>query len=147
MQQKPTDELNKILDNMKPEELDRYFAENRKYMADEKRAFYYYFRNVLDEKGIKLKDVYAFAGMSEAFGSKLVRMEKHTKDRDLILRLCIAAHFNWDETNRALKLYGFSELYAKEPRDACIITSQNNRIFEIYEIDELLAEHKLEALM
>ena len=42
---------------------------------------------------------------STSYGSKIVTMEKHTKDRDLIIRLCLAGHFNWDETNRALKLY------------------------------------------
>lgn len=83
---------------------------------------------LLHEKNIKLKDVYSFAGVTESYGSKIVTMEKHTKDRDLIIRLCLAGHFNWDETNRALKLYGLSELYAKDPRDACIIVAVNNRM-------------------
>ena len=67
-------------------------------------------------------------------------------DRDLIIRLCLAGHFNWDETNRALKLYGLSELYAKDPRDACIIVAINNRIFDMYEIDEMLTEQGLDKL-
>jgi hypothetical protein len=73
-------------------------------------------------------------------------MEKHTKDRDLIIRLCLAGHFNWDETNRALKLYGLSELYAKDPRDACIIVAVNNRIFDLYEIDEVLIRQGFKKL-
>ena len=75
-----------------------------------------------------------------------MRMEKHTSDRDLILRFCIAGHFNWDETNRALKLYGFNELYSKDPRDACIIVAINNRIFDLGEIDNSLSEHGLETI-
>ena len=146
MQSKPTDELNALLENMKPEELDSYFKENRAYMADDKKAFYHYMRNVLDEKNIKLKDVYSFAGVTESYGSKIVTMEKHTKDRDLIIRLCLAGHFNWDETNRALKLYGFSELYAKDSRDACIIVAINNRIFDMYEIDEMLLKQGLRRI-
>ena len=74
-------------------------------------------------------------------------MEKHTKNRDLILRLCIAGHFNWDETNRALKLYGLSELYAKDPRDACIIVAVNNRIYDLAEINDMLTERKLQPLI
>ena len=146
MQKKSTNELNDLLENMKPDQLDSYLKDNSKYMADEKKAFYYYMKDVLDEKNIKLKDVYSFAGVTESYGSKIVIMEKHTKDRDLIIRLCLAGHFNWDETNRALKLYGLSELYAKDPRDACIIVAVNNRIFDMYEIDEMLMKQGLKKL-
>ncbi len=146
MQKKSTNELNDLLENMKPDQLDSYLKDNSKYMADEKKAFYYYMKDVLDEKNIKLKDVYSFAGVTESYGSKIVTMEKHTKDRDLIIRLCLAGHFSWDETNRALKLYGLSELYAKDPRDACIIVAVNNRIFDMYEIDEMLIKQGLKKL-
>ena len=146
MEKKPTDELNELLENIKPDQLDAYFKENEQYMADEKKAFYYYMKDVLDEKNIKLKDVYSFAGVTESYGSKIVTMEKHTKDRDLIIRFCIAGHFNWDETNRALKLYGLTELYAKDPRDACIIVAINNRIYNLYDIDEMLMQQGLEKL-
>ncbi len=146
MQKKSTNELNNLLENMKPDQLDSYLKDNSKYMADEKKAFYYYMKDVLDEKNIKLKDVYSFAGVTESYGSKIVTMEKQTKDRDLIIRLCMAGHFNWDETNRALKLYGLSELYAKDPRDACIIVAVNNRIFDMYEIDEMLMKQGLKKL-
>ncbi len=146
MQKKSTNELNDLLENMKPDQLDSYLKDNSKYMADEKKAFYYYMKDVLDEKNIKLKDVYSFAGVTESYGSKIVTMEKHTKDRDLIIRLCLAGHFSWDETNRALKLYGLSELYAKDPRDACIIVAVNNRIFDMYEIDEMLMKQGLKKL-
>ena len=113
MEKKPTDELDELLENMKPNQLDRYFKENRKYLADEKKAFYYYMKDTLAEKNIKLKDVYSFAGVSESYGSQILRMEKHAASRDLIIRFCLSGHFNCDETNRALKLYGLSELYAK----------------------------------
>ena len=65
-------------------------------------------------------------------------MEKHTRDRDLIIRLCVAGHFSWNEMNRALKLYGLSKLYSKDPRDACIIVAINNRVFDLYQIDTML---------
>ena len=146
MQKKSTNELNDLLENMKPDQLDSYFKDNSKYLADDKKAFYYYMKDVLDEKNIKLKDVYSFAGVTESYGSKIITMEKHTKDRDLIIRLCLAGHFNWDETNRALKFYGLSELYAKDSRDACIIVAINNRIFDMYEIDEMLLKQGLKKL-
>ena len=146
MQNKPTDELNDLLADAKPDQLESYFKDNRKYMADDKKAFYYYMKDVLDEKNIKLKDVYSFAGVTESYGSKIITMEKHTRDRDLIIRFCIAGHFYWDETNRALKLYGFNELYAKDPRDAALIVAVNNRIYNLYELDEMLLKHGLKRL-
>lgn len=140
MQKIPTDELNNLLENMKPDELDSYLSENKKYLAEGPKAFYYYMKDVLDEKNIKLKDVYLLAGVSESYGSKILTQEKHTTDRDLIIRFCIAGHFTWDETSRALKLYGMAELYAKDPRDACIIVAIKNRIYNMFDIDELLID-------
>jgi len=147
MLQKPTNELDDILEKTKPEQLDKYLKENRKYLADERKAFYYFVKDVLDAKRIRLKDVYLRAGLSESFGGKIVRMEKHVADRNLILRICLAGRFGLLETNRALKLYGMSELYAKEPRDACVIVAISNRIFDVYEVDAMLKEHGLEGLL
>lgn len=146
MLNKPTDELDNMLKGMTPHQLDGYLKSNAKYMAGDKKAFYYYMKDVLNEKNIKLKDVYSFAGVSESYGSKILSMEKHTKDRDLIIRLCIAGHFNWDEMNRALKLYGLNELYSKDPRDACIIVAINNRIFDMSRIDDVLEKRGLKKL-
>ena len=92
---------------MKPGEIDEYIKNNRKYLADGK-AFYYYVKDVLDSKSIKLKDVYIQAGVSESYDGQVIRLEKHVKNRDMIIRLCIAGHFNWDEMNRALKACSFS---------------------------------------
>ena len=141
MENKPTDELNRQLESLKPDQLDAYLTDNRRYMADGDKGFYFYMKDVLDDKNIRMKDVYSFAGVSESYGSKIVRMEKGTKNRDLILKLCIAGHFSLDETNRALKLYGMTELYAKDPRDACLIVAINNRKYNLGDIDELLMEH------
>ncbi len=146
MFEKPTDELNSLLENTQPGQLGDYLKENSKNLADEKKGFYYYFKDALCEKNIKLKDVYSFAGVSESYGSQIIRMEKHAKNRDLIIRLCMAGHFSWDETNRALKLYGMNELYARDPRDACIIVAVNNRIFDLAEVDDMLEKQGLKKL-
>ncbi len=138
MQEKPTNELEEMLEKMRPSELTGYYTENSKYMADDKKGFYYYFKDVIAGKNIFLKDIYMFAGVTESWGGKVITMEKHTKNRDLIIRLCIAGHFTLEELNRALKLYGMTPLYAKEKRDACLIVAVNNRIYDLAEIDELL---------
>lgn len=146
MQEKATDELDKILANVRPEQINTYYKNNRQYMEEGKKAFYYYMKDVLESKNILLKDVYSFAGVTESYGSKILTMEKHTKNRDLIIRFCIAGHFLLGETNRALKLYGMSPLYAKDKRDACLIVAINNRKYDLFEIDNLLEEHGLPQL-
>ena len=108
--------------------------------------FYYYYKDVIDDKNIKLKDVYSFAGMSESYGGKIIRMEKPTSNRDKIILLCIAGHFNLIETNRALKLYGMNPLYAKDSRDAIIIIAINNRKYDLSTIDDMLEERSLEKI-
>ena len=144
---KPTDELDVVLSKMKPDQLDGFLKEHGRGMADEARGFYYYFTDVLKSKNIKLKDVYSFADIPDTVGSKIIRMEKHTPKRDIILRLCIAGHFNLEETNRALKLYGMNELYSKNSRDACIIVAISNRIYRFDEIDDMLISKGLEKIM
>ena len=66
---------------------------------------------------------------------------KNTKNRDLIIRFCIAGRFTLYEINTALKLYGMAPLYAKDKRDACIIVAVNNKKYKMYEIDDILEEY------
>lgn len=138
MQEKKTADLDALLETMRPDQAAEFFEENREDMADEGKAFYYYMKNTFDAKSLKLKDIYSFAGVSESWGEKILRMEKHTKNRDLIIRFCIAGHFSLKETNRALKLYGMTPLYSRNKRDVCIILAINNRIFDLSQVDDLL---------
>ena len=146
MQQKTTDDLDEQLKNMDPGQLDGYLKENRGYLAEAEKEFYYYMKDILEEKRILLKDLYVQAGVKERYGSKILRQEKRTADRNLIIRLCLAGHLNLDETNRALKLYGMRGLYSKDPRDACLIVAINNRKFDVYEVDEMLRGKGFESL-
>ena len=146
MQEKSTNELDEMLENMKPSELSGFYKENSKYLADDKKAFYYYFKDVIDSKNIMLKDVYSFAYVSESWGSKIISTERHTTNRDLILRLCIAGHFTLEEINRALKLYGMTPLYAKDRRDASIIVAINNRIYDLSDLDDVLVKQGFSKL-
>lgn len=142
-EEKSTFEVEEILKNMKPSELGSFYKENSHSMVDDKKAFYYYVKDIVEAKNIMFKDMYLQAGVSESYGEKIIRMEKHTKNRDLIIRLCVAGHFSVEETSKALKLYGMNPLYGKDRRDACLIIAINNRIFDLYKIDEMLEKEKL----
>lgn len=145
MIEKPTTELDKILLSTKPEQMDDYFKDNSSSLAEGK-AFYYYMKDTLESKRILMKDVYSFAGVTESWGGKILTMERHTKNRDLIIRLCVAGRFTLEETNRALKLYGMTELYSRVPRDACLIVAIHNRKYDLAEIDEILEKKGFQKL-
>ena len=143
---KSTYEVEELLKNTEPNRLSSFFKENRRYMVDEKKAFYYYIKDVVEAKGVKLKDMYIQAGTSESYGEKIVRMESHTKNRDLIIRLCIEGRFTIYETNKALKLYGMNTLYSKEARDACIIYALYHKTYDMFKIDDMLLEQGLQKI-
>ncbi len=146
MDEFPTEVLLKRLDGIKLEDISKFLDENRAELKDDCKAFYYHMKNTIEKKGLFLKDVYMSAGVSESYGGKIITMEKHTKNRDLIIRLCLAGHFNLMETNRALKLYGMSELYPKISRDACIIVAINNHKYDRFSVDESLKNVGLRPL-
>ena len=146
MEEKLTSELNEQLLKAKPNDISQYLTENVGDMVTAEKSFTNYYTDTLKEKGIRLKDVYIRAGVSESYGGAIIRQEKMGKDRDLIIRLCIAGHFTVIETNRALKRRGMTELYAKDPRDACIMVAINNRKYELFEIDDILTEHGYKQL-
>ena len=84
--------------------------------------------------------------MSEKYGYKLLSGEKHTKQRDVILRLCYAAELSLEETQKALKLYRMPELYAKIPRDAMIMIAFNERPGSIIDVNSFLKKNGMEIL-
>ena len=45
MEHKPTNELNSILENTHPDQLNDFLRENSRFMADDKKGFYYYFKD------------------------------------------------------------------------------------------------------
>ena len=146
MQEKSTYEVEEILKSMRPDQLQQFYKENTHNMVDENKAFYYYMKDIVEAKNIRFKDMYILAGVSESYGEKIIRMEKHTKSRDLLIRLCIAGHFSIVETNKALKLYGMNTLYSKDKRDAALIVALNNRIYDLFEIDDILEKQGLSKL-
>lgn len=146
MQEKSTNEVEELLKSMKPSQLGEFYKENTHNMVDENKAFYYYMKDIAESKNICFKDMYILAGVSESYGEKIIRMEKHTKNRDLIIRLCIAGHFSIVETNKALKLYGMNTLYSKDKRDAALIVTINNRIYDLFKIDDILEKQGLSKL-
>ena len=90
------------------------------------------------EKGILQQNVFLAADNSENYGYKIIAGEKHTVRRDVVLRVCLAARFDPDETQEALILYGMAPLYRRLPRDLVFLSAIAHRLFDIHRVNDLL---------
>ena len=95
------------------------------------------------EKNISQQDVFLAADLNERIGYKLISGEKRTLQRDVILRICLAAAFQPEEVQEALILYGMAPLRARVPRDCAFIVAFCNRIHDIHDVDAILRENHL----
>lgn len=137
MNEKSTQDLENVLGSTHISKFEAYCRENKDSMNDED-AFSIYVKELILQKGFTQQKVFLNADIPERYGYKLLSGEKHTRQRDIILRICYAAHFTLEETQRALRKYEMPELYAKIPRDALIMLVFNKRPGNILEVNELL---------
>ena len=146
MYKKSTEELEKILENIHPDEISGFMEENKDEMLDDNRHFMKYMKEKFKEKGVTKQNVFLKADISLGYGYKLLTEEKRTQQRDIILRICYAAEFSLKETQRALEIYRMDKLYARDQRDALIMTFFNEHPGSIIDINEALLSHNLQPL-
>ena len=146
MAKKSTGELEHILGQTSVSSVDAYLAENAESLLADNRPFSAYMHDMIRKYGKTQQEVFLQADFPERFGYKILSEEKHTKQRDYILRLCYAAGMNLEETQKALILYGMAPLYARIPRDAVLMIAFNQHKGSILDVNALLAAHKLPAL-
>ena len=146
MESKSTDELEKILGSTHINEVSAYLKSNEESIITNEYAFHEYISNLIKLKNLRKQDVFLAADVSEKYGYKLLSGEKHTKQRDVILRLYYAAELSLEETQKALKLYRMPELYAKIPRDAMIMIAFNERPGSIIDVNSFLKNNGMEIL-
>ncbi len=144
--EKTTNSLDRILKQTKPEQIDCYLEHNHGELIDEEKPFSKYMKLCIRENGLTQQDVFIRADMSESYGYKILSQEKHTTQRDTILRLCIAARLTLEETQRALKMYGMSPLYSRVSRDAVLMVALNEGTADITDVNILLQEHGMSPL-
>ena len=143
---KDTTELEKVLKSTHMKDAELFLEENKESMYVGDNDFSAYMRDKLKEKGIRQQDVFLYADIPERYGYKIMSGEKHTRQRDVILRMCYAAELSLEETQKALRIYGLPELYAKVPRDAVLMIAFNTRPGGIIEVNQLLRDKKIEPL-
>lgn len=146
MEIKSTDELEKILGKTHMSDISDYLGNNEESIINNEYAFHNYVRELIKKKNLRQQDVYLAADIPEKYGYKLLSGEKRTRQRDVILRLCYAAEFDLNETQKALKLYRMPELYAKIPRDAVIMIAINERPGSIIDVNAFLKKNGMDIL-
>ncbi len=146
MVQNSTTGLDSVLRETRPDSIDHYLSDYSSDLIGGERPFCAYMHQMLREKGLKQQDVFLKADLPERYSYRLLSEEKHTRQRDYILRLCLASQFSLKETNRALKIYGMSELYSRIPRDAVLMIALNRQISDVEEVNRLLVSHGMEPL-
>ena len=143
---KKTEELTRTLRQTTPAQLDGYLAANGAELLPEDCTFPAYMRAAIRRHGVLQQTVFLRADVAESYGYKLISGEKRTRKRDVIYRLCLAAEFTAEETDRALRLYGLPPLYARDPRDAILTVALNGGFREAERVNELLRRYGLPPL-
>lgn len=132
---KDTETLMDILKTSSPSEVKDYMND---ILSDGEATFPNYIDFLLKKKHLKRQDVLIKANLPQKYGYKILTGEAHTSDRDKIIRICLSMEMSLKETQRALKLYGMSELYPKIKRDVLLIFAIGKKIYNIDQVNELL---------
>lgn len=146
MSEKSTRELESLLGKTHISDFDSFCESNKESMMREDKDFSVYMKNLIAEKNLTQQMVFLRADIPERYGYKLLSGEKHTRQRDVILRICYAGELTLEETQRALKKYEMPELYAKIPRDALLMIVFNERLGSIIDVNAWLKKNGMEPL-
>lgn len=142
-----TDGLVEILSTASEEEIGEVLDANREKMFTVQRPFAAYIRELFAKYNLIQNQVIEKAGFTLPYGYRLLSEERHTKQRDYILRFCLVCGFSLDETQRLLKLYGMSPLYARIPRDAVLIAAVSCRETDIERVNIMLRTNGFAPLL
>lgn len=137
--------LEERIQGARMKDIQQFLQENESEMT-KTAAFSEYMRQKFREKGLLQQDVFLQADIPERYGYKLISMEKHTKQRDIIIRICYAAKFTLEETQTSLHLYRMPELYPEFPRDALIMVAFNDRPGDVIDLNSVLKKNGMDPL-
>lgn len=146
MNKKNTQQLNTILKSTHISDFSTFCKSESQNMLPAKDAFGSYLKQIAKEHNLTLQNIFIQAGIPVGYGYKLLLGERHTIQRDVIIRLCYASRMSLDQTQSALKRYGVSPLYSRVPRDAFLILLFQERPDNIIQLNDLLVQNHFEPL-
>lgn len=113
----------------------------KSYLDATEITFVQYMDVLIKQKGISKKELFRRADLHGKSHYAYLTGEKHTPDRDRILRILIALEVSLEDCNRALELYGMQPLYSKCRRDMVIITFINRKMRGVDRLNEFLLQY------
>ncbi len=143
MDEKDTSDLMHILQHTSPENIGAY---EKAYLSHSLTDFSAYMDALIARKGMKRQTLFQKADLPQKYGYKLLSGEKRTRDRDNLLRLCIAMELTLKEVQRVLTLYKMPVLYPRLSRDAIFIIAINKGVGSVDLVNEWLREAGQPAL-
>ena len=119
MNDRKTHELDNIINFIESEdELKEYITST---ISDSINIdFVNYLNHLINERDLGKANVIKLADIDRTYGYQILSGKKYAS-RDKVLRLCIAANFTLEETNRLLSLGSYPRLYSKDSRDSILI--------------------------
>lgn len=141
MSKKSTQELENILGNTHSRNFVKFSENHKESLVNEEGEFSEYIKELIKSKGLTQQKVFLNADIPERYGYKILSGEKHTRQRDIILRICYAAELSTEETQKVLKKYKMPQLYAKMPRDALLMIIFNEKKGSIIDANSLLKKY------
>ena len=141
MKEKTTNELQSILNKMKPGDIQKYLDDYKDSLYCGEKDFAVFMKEQFKTKKLTQQEVFLKSFIPERYGYKLLSGEKRTVQRDIILRMCFASKMALKDIQTALTLYGMPILYSKIPRDAVLIIAANQQISDVSKVDALLEEY------
>ncbi|MCQ2519825.1 MAG: hypothetical protein MJ107_04750 [Lachnospiraceae bacterium] len=146
MVDKSTSELDNILGSTHIGGISKFLNENKESLIEGEKYFSSFMKDIMKKNGLLQQEVFLNADIPERYGYKLISEEKHTKQRDIILRLCYAAGCTLEETQKALKIYEMPQLYSRIPRDAMLMVCFNERPGTVLDVNTFLKKNRFEPL-
>lgn len=108
------------------------------------QTFPEYLNSKMIERTISPAELIAAAQIQRNYGYQILNGTRNPS-RDKVLALCLALGLDLSETQRALTLAQFGQLYPKNRRDSIFIFSINKKL-SVLQVNELLDEMKEELL-
>lgn len=121
------------------------FSNVREMLQKEELTFVRFMDDYISSHGLVRQAILRKADIPVAVGYKYLTGAKRTKNRNTILRLCIAMGMPFEDVQQALNLYGMSAL-GESDRDSIIATGIAHRS-SVDEIDDWLRALSMDALM
>lgn len=103
-----------------------------------------YLRQLLRRKKLRRADVVRDSALDKGYVYQIFDGEK-MPSRDKLIALAFGLHLDEEETQRMLRVAGYSELYVKIPRDALILYSLR-RGRNVMETDDALYENGYDTM-